>query len=240
MPSHAGVVDGGAMTDTTPTDARPAGGVSTPYNVIAVTFDEDVLAYAALTKLKELDAQGQLEVQEAAVVKRQADGSLTVKDRVGCDEPVGTAGGGLVGLLVGVLGGPVGMLLGGSYGLLVGSLFDLDQDERIETTLGEISKAVHAERTAVLAVVTEPAPDVVDTAMAALGGSVLRRGVYEVEAEVAAVQAAERKAAREAQREVLRSKRDRSREAVQAKVEELKAKLGRDTAGTTAGPVEAS
>lgn len=51
------------------------------------------------------------------------------------------------------------MLLGGSYGLLVGSLFDLDEEERTETTLGEISKSVQAERTAVLAVVSEPSPE---------------------------------------------------------------------------------
>jgi uncharacterized membrane protein len=184
MPGHAAVDDGAAMTDTTSTDTRSNGDVST-YNVIAVTFEDDVNAYAALTKLKELASQGQLEVQEAAVVKREADGSVTVKDRVGSDELMGTASGDLVGLLVGVIGGPLGMLLGDSYGLLVGSLFDLDEEERTETTLGEISKSVQAERAAVLAVVSEPSPEVIDAAMATLGGTVLRRSVYDVEAEVA-------------------------------------------------------
>ena len=214
------------MTDTTSTDTRSNGDVST-YNVIAVTFEDDVNAYAALTKLTELASQGQLEVQEAAVVKREADGSVTVKDRVGSDELMGTAGGGLIGLLVGVIGGPLGMLLGGSYGLLVGSLFDLDEEERTETTLGEISKSVQAERTAVLAVVSEPSPEVIDAAMATLGGTVLRRSVYDVEAEVAAVEKAERKAAREARQEVLRAKRDHTRQVAHAKVEELKAKVHR-------------
>jgi hypothetical protein len=75
---------------------------------------------------------------------------------------------------VGVIGGPLGMLLGGSYGFFVGSLFDLDEEERTETTLGEISKSVQAERAAVLAVVSEPSPEVIDAAMATLGGTVLR------------------------------------------------------------------
>jgi hypothetical protein len=45
------------VTDTTSTDTRSNGDVST-YNVIAVTFEDDVNAYAALTKLKELRRRG--------------------------------------------------------------------------------------------------------------------------------------------------------------------------------------
>ena len=217
------------MTDTTSTStpSAPDTGAHTTYNVIAVAFDADVNAYAALTKLKELDAQDQIEVHEAVVAQRATDGTLTVKDRVGSPELVGTAGGGLTGLLVGILGGPVGVLIGGSTGLLVGSLFDLDEADQVETTLGELSKSVAPDATAVLAVVTEPSPEIVDAAMAALGGDVLRRSVDEVEAEVAAIEEAERKAAFEAERELVRSRRDRDRDAAHAKVEAIKAKLAR-------------
>src|SRR5690242_14114228 len=126
------------MTDTTtPTPAAADTGVPTIYNVIAVAFDEDVTAYAALSKLKELDSQDQIEMHEALVAQRGADGTIAVKDRVDSDELVGTAGGGLTGLLVGILGGPLGVLIGGSTGLLVGSLFDLDRAEEIDTALGQ-------------------------------------------------------------------------------------------------------
>ena len=215
------------MTDTTSTSTpgAPDTGVPTTYNVIAVAFDTDVNAYAALTKLKELDSQEQIEVHEAVAVQRAADGTVTVKDRVGSPELVGTAGGGLTGLLVGVLGGPVGVLIGGSTGLLVGSLFDLDEADEVETALGRLSETVEPERTAVLAVVTEPSPEIIDAAMAAFGGTVLRRSVYEVEAEVAAIEEAESKAALEAQLELVRSRRDHDRDAAHAKVEALKAKV---------------
>jgi len=220
------------MTDTSSTSTPgPAdSGMPSTYNVIAVAFDADVNAYAALTKLKELDSQGQIDVQEAVVAQRAADGTLTVKDRVGSPELVGTAGGGLTGLLVGILGGPVGVLIGGSTGLLVGSLFDLDEADEVETSLGQLSKSVAPDATAVLAVVTEPSPEIVDAAMAVLGGTVLRRSVDEVEAEIAAVEDAERKAALEAQRELIRAKQEHARETARAKVEGLKAKLShRDT-----------
>ena len=215
------------MTDTTtPTPAAADSGVPTIYNVIAVAFDEDVNAYAALSKLKELDSRDQIEMHEAVVAQRAADGTITVKDRVDSEELVGTAGGGLTGLLVGILGGPLGVLIGGSTGLLVGSLFDLDRADETETALGQLSKSVEAERTAVLAVVTEPSPGVIDAAMADFDGTVLRRSVDEVEAEAAAIEKAERKAALEAERELIRSRRDEDREAAHAKVQALKGKLG--------------
>jgi uncharacterized membrane protein len=213
------------MTDTPTPQSGTADTVPTTYDVISVVFENDANAYAALTKLKELDTQGQLEVQEAVVVQRAVDGTLTVKDRVGSTEPTGTATGGLLGLLVGILGGPVGVLIGGGYGLLVGSLFDLDDADRIQSTLGQLSESVQPERAAVLAVVTESGHEVIDGAMAAYGGTVLRRSVDEVEAEVAAIEQAERTAAREAKRELRQARREHDRDAVHAKVEQLKAKL---------------
>ena len=228
------------MTNTTPTEGRPETAAPSTYNVIAVAFEADVNAYAALTKLKELDAQDQIGVQEGVVVQRAADGSMVVKDRIGSADLVGTTAGGLTGLLLGIIGGPLGVLVGGSTGLLVGSLFDLDDAEQVETALGEIAKSVQPEHTAVLAVVTEPSPEVIDAAMATFGGIVLRRSVYEVEAEVAAIENAERKAAREAQLELMRSKRDSNREAVRSKVDQLKAKLGhRDSAAASGASTEA-
>jgi uncharacterized membrane protein len=215
------------MTDTSTKTGQADTAAPTTYNLIAVAFDEDVNAYAGLTKLKELDTQSQIAVNEATVVERAADGAMTVKDRVDSPQLVGTAGGGLTGLLLGVIGGPLGVLLGGSTGMLVGSLFDLDEAEQVETTLGEIAKAVQPGRTAVLAVVNEPSTEVIDAAMAAFGGTVTRRGVADVEAELAAAEKAQSEAAREAQKELMRARREHSRDAAHAKVEALKGKLSR-------------
>lgn len=64
--NHAAVPDRAHMTDTATSTGRADSAVPTTYNVIAVAF-EDVNAYAALTKLKELDAQGQVAVIDAAM-----------------------------------------------------------------------------------------------------------------------------------------------------------------------------
>jgi uncharacterized membrane protein len=174
-------------------------------NVLLVSFGEDpendTNAYQALTDLKQLDSQGQIEIAGAAVVTRDPDDRVDVKTEVGNDPYVGTTSGSIIGLLIGIIGGPLGVLLGGTYGMLVGSLFDIDDVETTESVLREISNQIHATRTAVLAQVTEQSPEVIDAAMARLGGDVMRRPVVEVEQEIAATEEAQRKAKREARRE---------------------------------------
>jgi uncharacterized membrane protein len=214
----------------TPDDFSPA-------NVLVVTFgddpEDDRNAYQALTDLKQLDSQGQIKIAGAAVVARDAEGRVDAKSEVGEDPYVGTASGGMIGLLVGIIGGPLGMLIGGTYGALVGSLFDIDEVETTESVLGEISKQVQPERTALLAQVTEQSPEVIDAAMAKLGGEVMRRPVADVEEEIAAAEEAQRKAKHEARKELQKSRVEKTKADAHAKVEELKSKLHRTKAGTT-------
>jgi uncharacterized membrane protein len=209
-----------------------------PDNVVVVTFGDDPAndqnAYQALTDLKQLDSQGQIKIAGAGVVTRDLYGRVDIKSEVGDTPWEGTASGGLIGLLLGIIGGPLGVLLGGTTGVLVGSLFDIDDAETTESVLAEISKQVRPTRTAVLAQVTEQSPDVVDTAMARLGGAVLRRPVVEVEEEIAAAQDAQRKAKHEARKELREAHRAERKEHAHAKVEEMKAKLSGDKAGATA------
>ena len=207
-------------------------------NVLVVSFGDDPAkdtnAYQALTDLEQLDSQGQIEIADAAVVTRDHDGHIEVKSEVGNDPYLGTAGGGLIGLLLGIIGGPLGILLGGTYGALVGSLFDIDDAETTESVLGEISKQAQPMRTVVLAQVDEQSPEVIDAAMARLGGDVMRRPVVEVEQEIAAAQEAQRKAEREARKELQQARIEKSKADAHAKVEELKSKLTRSKAGATA------
>ena len=71
----------------------------------------------------------------------------------------------------------------------------------------------------------EQSTDVVDAAMTDLGGTVARRPVADVEAEIAAAEDAERKAKHEARKELNRARRERDKAAVNAKLDALKAKL---------------
>jgi uncharacterized membrane protein len=201
--------------------------LSSSANVIAVSFEDDANAYQALTALKELESQRQIGIQDAAVVARDEAGRVVEKDDVGGESLVGTTTGGIVGLLIGILGGPFGILIGGATGLLIGSLFDADDDDETESVLAEISKSVRVGHDAVLAEVSEQSPEVIDTAMARLGGTVVRRPVDDVEAEVAAAEHAQREAKRKARKELLHAHHEKHMEHIRAKVAELMAKLHR-------------
>jgi uncharacterized membrane protein len=200
-------------------------------NVVAISFAQSSKAYEGLTKLSELDSQGRVGVREGAVVERDADGQLTLKDELGDAGDyvgIGTASGGLIGLLVGVLAGPVGMLLGGSLGILTGSVFDLaavDEQDTDDSILREFARHIGAGETAVLALLVEQTDEVVDSAMESLGGDVVRRPSAEVEAEVAAAAEAAEVAEREAQKKLRKERREARKEDVDAKLDSLRAKL---------------
>jgi uncharacterized membrane protein len=201
--------------------------ISNSVNVIAVTFDDDSHAYEALTTLKELESQRQIGIRGAAVVARDETGNVLDKDQVGDETLVGTATGGIVGLLIGILGGPFGILIGGATGLLVGSLFDEDDADETDSVLAEISRSVRVGHDAVLAEVSEQSPEVIDTAMARLGGDVLRRPAPDVEAEVAAAEHAQREAKRKARKELLHARQEKHMERIREKIAELMAQLHR-------------
>ena len=204
-------------------------------NVVVVTFGDDDKAYEALSTLKQLDAQGRAKLMGAAVVTRGDDGRVVVKDEVSTEDYGGTAGGGLIGLLVGILGGPLGVLLGGATGVLLGSLWDLADVDETESALSEVSKTVQVGRTTLLAHMIEEHPEIVDADMAPLTGTVVRRPVYEVEGEIADAQEAQREAKNAARAKLIKAREAKSRAEAHATVEELKSKLHRQREPATPG-----
>jgi hypothetical protein len=97
-----------------------------------------------------------------------------------------------------------------------------------------MAKQIHPSRTAVLAQVTEQSPEVIDAAVARLGGEVMRRPEVEVEQEIAAAQDAELKASLEARKELEKAHHEKHKEDAHAKVEELKSRFHRTSAGAPA------
>jgi uncharacterized membrane protein len=192
-------------------------------NVIVVSFAEDSSAYEAFANLKELGKQRQVSIKGAAVVQREDDGHVAIKDSVESGRSATTTGG-LIGLLVGILGGPFGILIGGATGLLIGSLYDTEDVEQTQSVLAQMSSAIRPGQTVVLAEVDEQSDEVVDQAMTRLGGTVMRQSIEEVEAEIAAAEQAARAAKREARKHLHETRRSRAKEDVRRIVDALKAR----------------
>jgi uncharacterized membrane protein len=194
--------------------------------VIAVSFEDDSKASEALTKLKHLDSQDEVDVHDAAVVVRAADGHIEIKDEIGGDSGVtGTVAGGLIGLLVGVLGGPFGILLGGLAGLTVGAQYDVDESDLSDSALRDLGKALAVGRVGLLAQLDESDPENVNVAMAAIGGTVTRRQLVDVEGEIAAADEAQEAARKAASKQLNEQRRTQAKEKVDEKIAQLKAKL---------------
>ena len=190
-------------------------------NVVVVRFAEPSKAYQALSVLKETDAEGRIALESAAVVERTPDGALRIPEDADNLGPIGAASGSLIGMLVGVLGGPVGVLLGWGSGALIGGAFDLDRAVTSDEALAVLGRAIPPESAAVIASVDEPAAEVIDREMTKLGGEVTRRSVADVMVELEAVEAAADAAAREARRTV----HEQRKAALHADVDERMGKL---------------
>lgn len=175
-------------------------------NVVLVRFADQSKAYQALSTLKDIGADGRLEVRSAVLLERGPDGTIRVPE--GADNATGflLASGGLLGMLVGVLGGPLGMLLGGYAGMLGGATGAALRDVDADVALDSISKDIAPGQTVLVAEVGEVADEVLDKAMTNLGGTVTRRPASDVYDEIQSAENAQQAADQEARR-VLREQR---------------------------------
>src|SRR4030095_5950853 len=144
-------------------------------NVVVVRFTEPSRAYQALSVLKKCDAEGRIGLESAAVVERTAAGELRIPESADNVGLVGTASVSLIGMLVGVLGGPVGVLLGWGAGATMGGAFDVDRAVTSDEALTVLGQAVPPQSPAVIAAVDERCVRVIDAEMSKLGGEVTRR-----------------------------------------------------------------
>jgi uncharacterized membrane protein len=175
-------------------------------NVVLVGFTEQSKAYQALSSLRQAGDTGQLDVRAAALLERGPDGVVRVPEGDDAAPGAAIAAGSLIGMLIGVLGGPLGMLLGTSTGMLTGSVAAAAHAGDQDIALAAISGQIEPGHTVLLAEVGEVAPEVVDNAMSALGGTVTRRSAADVYDEIQSAKADQDAADAEARR-VLREQR---------------------------------
>jgi uncharacterized membrane protein len=171
--------------------------------VLVITLDHAERAPEAIGALTGLAADGALELRAAAVVRRSADGRISIGDEVGDVDTAGTFAERFPRLatLLLALAGPLDtVLFGNSLMVLTGALAEPSPDE---VALEHLARAVAPGRTAVVAEVVESDPAVVDRALADLSVRVARRPLVELEAELDAAREA-MDAAGEAARRVLR------------------------------------
>lgn len=89
--------------------------------LIIATFDDETKAASVLESIKKLKREQYIEVRQAAVIVKKADGEILVNDIEDVDSESGKKFGAIAGGLIGLLGGgPIGAAIGAAAGAATG------------------------------------------------------------------------------------------------------------------------
>ena len=141
--------------------------------MLVVVFDNETKAYEGSRVLNQLDFEGSITIHAKAVISKNSDGTVSVKQGED-DFPVRTVSGTAIGSLIGLLGGPAGLAVGALTGTMAGSLADLFVAGVDSDFLPEVSKVLTPGKYAIVADISEEWVTPVDTRMEALNGFVFR------------------------------------------------------------------
>ena len=192
--------------------------------MLVVVFDNEAKAYEGVRSLNQLDTEGSITIHAESVIKKNADGTVSVL-RTDGDFPVRTIGGTAIGSLIGALGGPVGFGIGALAGSFAGMLGDL-YAAGVNTDFGaDVAAALTPGKWAVVADVSEEWVTPVDSTVEALGGVVFRSPRSTVEDDVRARDVAERRQQIEQLKVEHAQARAERKAKLQAKIDALNAKL---------------
>jgi uncharacterized membrane protein len=200
--------------------------------MLVVVFDDESKAYEGSHALKQLDAEGSITIYGEAVIKKNTDGTVTIKQSED-DFPLRTVGGTAIGALIGLLEGPVGVGIGAAAGLLAGSIGDLHVAGVDAEFLADVGATLTPGKCAVIADISEEWITPVDTRMESLGGTGFRKPIKNVEhdqwaRDVAALRAeidqlkTEQARARADRKAKLQAKIDKLNTKLQAKLDQIK------------------
>ncbi len=151
--------------------------------MLVVVFDNESKAYEGKKALLQLDNEGSISVYAYAVLAKHADGTASVKqgDDAG---PLGSLVGTALGSFIGLLGGPAGVAVGAAAGLGAGSAVDIDNARIGDDFIADVTKQLLPTRVAVVAEIEEDWTTPVDTRMEAIGGTVFRRALSDVQHQI--------------------------------------------------------
>ncbi|HUO89101.1 MAG TPA: DUF1269 domain-containing protein [Rhizomicrobium sp.] len=189
-----------------------------------MVFPNETKAYEGKRALSDLHAEGSITVYGSAVIAKEKDGKIAIKESADSG-PLGMGVGALVGGLVGLLGGPVGMALGMEAGLIVGAFADLANAGVGADFVDAVSAKLKPGTTALVAEIAEDWVTPLDVRMEAIGGEVIRKWRYDFEDEQ------EERAIKEDQAELARLKEEWKQASAERKaklksrVDEAQAKL---------------
>lgn len=140
-------------------------------DLIVVTLDHLDDAREAMSKLRELEREGRIQFEDTAIVERDPDGNVHVKNELTGATEKGAAIGGLVGALLTFFFPVVGFVLGAAAGALVGSMLKTGVESAF---VDDVKKQLSPGRSALFLVVREAYTDALVAALRPFKGEVIQ------------------------------------------------------------------
>ncbi|HEV2528420.1 MAG TPA: DUF1269 domain-containing protein [Thermomicrobiales bacterium] len=136
-------------------------------DAIAILFNNDEDGVLALRDLRTLETAGRLSLADTAVVARNPEGQLYVRNELDS----GTETGMTVGALVGALFGPLGLVAGVVGGGAIGGQTENKVDDDF---VNEVEQSIGPDRSALFLAIKEAEADALISTFSAYQGRILR------------------------------------------------------------------
>jgi uncharacterized membrane protein len=152
-------------------------------HILVITFNDENQALAVLKSLKNLEHQDMLNLDDAAVIVKDAEGKVQIKNMAERNVKAGAGIGGLVGLALGGLLFPVaGVALGAAGGALIGKSLGNGVDKKF---VKEVKKALNPGDSAILFIVSNENTGILIAALEPYNGKIYQSSFdSEAEAEI--------------------------------------------------------
>lgn len=139
-------------------------------HLVVVTFDNPDEAGQVRETLRSAERADYLNLDDSAVIVKDEDGKIHVKNELDRGVKIGAVGGGLLGLLIGGIFFPVaGLLVGALAGGLIGSSVDLGIQKKF---VEQVEEDLKPGTSAIFFVVRDANPDVALAAFKPYKGNV--------------------------------------------------------------------
>lgn len=139
-------------------------------NLVVITFDNEEEAGKVREAVRRMEHGGLISLDDSAVVVKDMNGKVHVKNQVDRGVIVGAVGGGLIGLMLGFIFFPIGGLVIGTLGgALAGKLADLGVDQKF---VKDIEAALQPGTSALFLIVRHADPNAAVAALKPYKGTV--------------------------------------------------------------------
>ena len=198
-------------------------------NIISVIFENESDGYQMITELRQEPVSEQAAILQMALVKCD-EGGLTLHDQYEgiARSAGGTVIGGLTGSLIGILGGPFGMLLMGTSGALMGRMADVGGAVAGEALLETVASKLVEGDAALIILAEEEDESYLDAKISKFPAEILRYDALDIADEVDEAIRIQSEMNRQARMQLRQSRKDAQEAYLKEKHEARKAELEAD------------